>query len=214
MSGNGKSRWAAAALAATLLVVNLGQLSVAATPSEKAAARPDKLRFKDDVGKTLWSLKLKDDGAKLVDGNDQELARYTRSEKRIKIKDSADKVLGYVTLEADSFRLEAADQRTELYTLRRQAEGGWKLEDPQRARVVTLKPRDYGVELEDARSTGLYKVKHKSGKTSLRNSADKTVYRTDETISPAAMGCLGFDKIADLRLRVALLFALEFGAQK
>lgn len=185
--------------------------SWAATP---AGSRTDKVRFKDDVGQTRLALKFKDDGAKLVDAQDQELARYTRSENRIKVKDTADKVLGYVVLTADLLRLEAADQRTELFSLRRQADGGWKLEDPQRARVYTLKPREYGVELEDAHSASLYKVKSKSGKTSLRNRADQTVYRTDEELSAPAMACLGFDQLADVRLRVALLFAMDCSVKK
>lgn len=182
--------------------------------AEKPLPRPDKIKFKNEAGKTAFSLKLKDDGGKLVDGQEKELARYTRSENKIKIKDEADKVLGYVVMTADKIRLEMADQKTVLFTLRHQADGDWKLEDPGDIRVYTVKKRDYGVEIEDAAKSSLYKVKTKGGKSSLRNASDKTVFHTDEEISAAAMACLGFDKIPDVRLRGALLFALDHGPKK
>ena len=199
-----------------LFAVATLSLCVAAPPplAEKPLPRTDKIKFKNEAGKTAFSLKLKDDGGKLVDGDEKELARYTRSDNKIKVKDADDKVLGYVVAAGEKLRLETADQKTELFSLQRQADGDWKLEDPQQARIYTIKRRDYGAEIEDPQKTSLYKVKAKSGKTSLRNAADKTVYHTDETISPAAMSCLGLDKITDVRLRAALLFAIDHAPKK
>lgn len=183
-------------------------------PAEQPAARADKIKFKDDAGKTALSLKIKGDGAKLTDGSDKELARYTLSGNKVKIKDAQDAVLGYVVATGDKLRLEAPDQKTELFSLQHQADGDWKLEDPGQKRVYTIKHRDYGAEIEDPQQVSLYKVKVKNGKTSLRSAADKTVYHTDEAISAPAMSCLGLDKITDVRLRGALLFAVDHRPKK
>lgn len=190
------------------------QIPAALVSADKPAARTDKIKFKDDAGKTALSLKIKDDGAKLTDGNEQELARFTLSGNKIKIKDAHDNVLGYVVASGEKLRLEGTDQKTELFSLQHQADGDWKLEDPQQARVYTIKRREYGAEIEGPQKASLYKVKVKSGKTSLRNAADKSVYHTDDAISAPAMSCLGFDKISDVRLRAALLFAVDHGPKK
>ena len=205
-----------ALLVFALLATGWLQAGWAAAPklAEKPEPRADKLKFKDQSGKTAFSLKLKDDGAKLVDGDEKELARYTRSGNKLKIKDPADKVLAYVVIADEKLRLESADQQTELYSLRKQAEGGWKLEDPTGTRLYTIKPRDYGAEVEEAAKNSLYKAKVTGSKSSLRDAKDKTVFHTDQAVSAVAMSCLGLDKIADVRLRVALLFALDPCAKK
>jgi hypothetical protein len=184
--------------------------------AEKPLQRPDKIKFRDEAGKTTFSLKLKDDGGKLVDGNEKELARYTCKEHKVKIKDAEDKVLGYVIIvgepaKIERLRLEGPDEKTELFVLKHQPDGDWKLEDPQQMRVYTIKKRDYGAEIKDAKDESLYKVKNKEGHTSLRNEAEKTVYHTNEAISAPAMACLGLDKISDVRLRAALMFAIDHG---
>lgn len=196
------------------LVAAAASRSSSAPPklAEKPPPRTDKIKFKDANGKTAFSLKFRDDGAKLVDGEEKELARFIRSGKKIKIKDPDDKVLGYIAVTPDKLRLESVDEKSELFTLQRQADGDWKLEDPTQARVYTIKRREYGVEIEDTKKTSLFKVKSKSGKTSLRDASDKTVYQTNEQISAAAMGCFALDKAGDLRWRAALAFALDHGA--
>src|SRR4028118_880124 len=61
-----------------------------------------KIELKLEGGKTAFSLKPESDGAKLVDENDRELARLTvDSREKVKIKDAADRDIGYVVTEAE-----------------------------------------------------------------------------------------------------------------
>lgn len=167
------------------------------------------ISLQDDQGHKLFELKPRDDGAKLFDGAGKELARFVLSESKVKIKDSADKPLGNIDIHSEKLRLEIGEQKTVALTLQRQPDGDWKVENAKGQRIGTIKIRDYGAELEDPQKKSLYKVKMKSGKTSLRNADDKSVYTTHDHVLPAAMACLGLDEVADIRLRAALLFVIE-----
>lgn len=178
------------------------------------AKRADKIKIVDAHDHTAMSMKLKDNGAKIVDGSEQELARITRSGNKIKVKDADDKPLGFIVVADDRIRLESADEKTVICTLHRQKDGDWKFENERQQHVCTMKRRDYGVEIEGLLKKSLYKVKLKSGKCSLRNADDLAVYTTHDSIAPAAMGCLGLDGVPDLRLRAAMMFAMEHGSTK
>ena len=52
-----------------------------------------KLKFKTDSGATAFSIKPQDDGGKLVDGKENELARFNLSGDKMKIKDPSDVVI-------------------------------------------------------------------------------------------------------------------------
>ena len=175
--------------------------------------KPEKLKFHDDSGKTLFSPKFKDDGAKLVDGDEKELSRMTRSGDKIKIKTADDKPLGMIIVSKDKIRLESPDEKP-ICLLHRQSSDGWKVEDGQGKRLGTIKHRDYGAELEDSNQKSLYKAKLKNGKTSLRTADDKSVYTTHEAVSAAAISCLGLENVSDPRLRFALMFAVDHGTSK
>ncbi|MFN0055469.1 MAG: hypothetical protein ACKV0T_25260 [Planctomycetales bacterium] len=177
--------------------------------AEKPLPREGKIKFKDAAGQTACSLKLKDNGGKLVDGNEKELARYSRSENRIKIKDAQDGVLGFVVIDGQTLHLEAPDQ-TKRFSLRK-SEKGWTVEDGGGTRVALIQPKGTGCEIEDPQGKRQRDVTVKGGKTTLHNAAGKVIYQTNEAISPAALSCLGLEAIDDLRLRGALMFAVEYG---
>lgn len=170
-----------------------------------------KVKFKSDADKTLYSLKYKPDGAKLVDGAtpENELARFTINGLKLKVKDPADAVLGYVVRSRDRYKIESPDQKTELFKFIRQGDGDWKLEDGADKLIYKIKKREYGYEIEDAAEKSLYKIKLKDGKTSIRDAADKTVAATKEYTSMVAVVALAFDAIEDQRLRAALAVAIE-----
>lgn len=154
----------------------------------------EKIKFKQADGNEAFSLKFKPDGAKLVDAADAEMARLTvDGAQKVKIKDASDQVLGYVVSSGDHWKLENADQTQELYILRRQSDGDYKLEDGQDTQIYRIKQRDYGYEIESPDDQSLYKIKVKEGKTSLRNAQDDTVLSTKDAIAPIAMACFGFD---------------------
>jgi hypothetical protein len=170
-----------------------------------------KIKFKDGADKTLYSIKYKPDGAKLVDGAtpENELARYTIHELKLKIKDKDDAVLGYIVRSDDRYKIEGPDQKEALFKFIRQGDGDWKLEDGADKLIYKVKKRDYGYEIEDAAKGSLYKIKLKEGKTSLRDHQDKTVASTKEPISSLAAAALGLDEIKDVRIRAALAVAIE-----
>ena len=172
-----------------------------------------KIKIKSGEGKSLYSIKWKEDGAKLVDANEQELARFNVSDDgaKVKIKDRADKVLGYLVGAYASGRVKIEDpsQEKELFKFIRQEDGDWKLEDPADKLLIRVKQRDYGVELETANDTSLYKVKSRDGKTSLRDASDKTLWYTNSPVRPLSFACLAFDPIQDIRIRAALMMHLQ-----
>lgn len=170
-----------------------------------------KIKFKSDADKTLYSIKYKPDGAKLVDGAtpENELARFTINGMKLKVKDPADAVLGYIVRSEGRYKVESPDQKTELFKFIRQADGDWKLEDGADKLIYKVKKRDYGYEVEDAAEKSLYKIKLKDGKTSIRDAGDKTVAATKEHISTLAAAALALDAIPDQRLRAALAVAIE-----
>jgi hypothetical protein len=171
------------------------------------------MKFKDGDGKAAFAIKPKDDGAKLVDGAENELARFKLKGEKLKVKGADEKVLGYVTGGADKFKIKDPTQEQVLFILQRQADGDYKLEDGNEKLLVKIKKKEYGYRLEDPGEKELYKVKVKGDKTSLRDAADQTRYYTKDTVHPAAAACLGLDGIS-LELRTGLLFRVHLAESK
>ena len=165
-----------------------------------------KIKVEDGLGKLAFSIKPEDDGAKLVDASEHEIARYNLKGDKLKVKDSADRVLGYITGSHGKYHVKDPEQKTVLFELQRQADGDWKLEDGREKLIYKIKKREYGFEIEDAQEKGLGKVKTREGKVSLRDAADKTRYATHSSAaSPLLLACLGLDQVGDLSMKVALM---------
>ncbi|MDA0267847.1 MAG: hypothetical protein O3A14_13025 [Cyanobacteria bacterium] len=183
------------------------ETDTAATPDTQASA--EKLKFKRDDGSEAFSIKFRADGAKLVDGDDQEIARFTLDESgKVKIKDPSDAVLGYVITQEGYWKVENAEQTQELFILRAQDDGDYKLEDGSDAQIYRIKQRDYGYEVETPDKTSLYKVKLKDGKLSLRDANEVTVMSTQSPLVPIAMACFGFDVLTPEQ-QAALAYAVN-----
>ncbi|OUL29597.1 hypothetical protein [Nostoc sp. 106C] len=158
------------------------------------AANQDKIQFKTEGGAELFAMKPEADGAKLVDGKNQELARI-KAEKsgKIKIKNAAEKVLGYVVSEKSDWKLKDANQSQDLYILRRQNDGEYKLEDAAKKEIYRIQARNDGFDIQTPEKNLVYQVKVKNGKTSLRKAPSKTIFSTKSQLSPIAFTCFGFD---------------------
>ena len=83
-----------------------------------------------------------------------------------------------------------------------------RLKNGEETLIYEIKKRDYGFEIEDSKEASIAKVKLKDGKSSLRNSDDKTLYSTRDPIALPAITCLGFEAIESLELRAGLMTAL------
>ena len=197
-----------AILVLAVSVATVGPIDIAVGMQPAAPRLADKVKFKRGDGKPAFSFKMKADGAKLVDGDEHELARFTWSDGKLKIKDPSDHVLGYVIVQDSKLFLETPDQATRLFSLALQSDGDWKFEDSSGTRLATLKRRDYGYEVEDAAGASRFKAKLHNAKTSLRDANDHTILYTDDTITAAAVACLGLERITDQRLQCALALAL------
>ncbi|MFE1746708.1 hypothetical protein [Coleofasciculus sp. H7-2] len=173
------------------------------------ATSTDKIKFKQEGGTEDFALKTEADGAKLVDGKDKELARFNVDNGgKVKIKNPTDKVLGYVVTKDGYWKIENADQTKELYILRRQNDGDYKLEDGANKEIYRIKARDYGFEIESPDKQSLYKVKVKNGKVSLINAAEKPVFYTKSQVNPIAIASFGFDVLSKEQ-KAALAYAVN-----
>ncbi|NOK09192.1 hypothetical protein [Corallococcus exercitus] len=175
----------------------------AAEPKEAGV----KLKFKDGDDRERFSLKPKEDGAKLVDGEDQELARYKWKGGELKVSGPDDAVLAYVTGGPDAFQVKDAARSAVRYTLTREG-AGWKLTDAQGAVLYTVASDGGGASVKGASGAEEVHVKVRDGKLSLRDPSGKTVLATKQPVSPDAAACLGFSSL-DLPVRMALLFRLQ-----
>lgn len=178
------------------------------------AAQQEKIKFKTEGGTDLFSLKQETDGAKLVDGKNQELARIkTDTAGKIKIKNAAEKVLGYVVIEKANWKLKDANQSKDLYIFRRQNDGDYKLEDAAKKEIYRVKARNDGFEIETPDKNSIYQIKVKNGKISLRRGAAKTVFSTKSQLSPIAFTCFGFD-VLTREQQAALAYAVNLTGGK
>ncbi|NNC02779.1 hypothetical protein HJC10_07925 [Corallococcus exiguus] len=175
----------------------------AAEPHEAGA----KLKFKDGDDRERFSLKAKDDGAKLVDGADKEVARYKWKGGELKVSGPDDAVLAYVTGGPDAFQVKDAARSAVRYTLTREG-SGWVLTDDQGMLLYSVTADGGGASVKGASGAEAIHVKVRDGKLSLRDPSGKTVLATKQPVSPEAAACLGFDSL-DLPLRVALLFRIQ-----
>lgn len=171
-----------------------------------------KVKFKSGDGAARMSLKPQADGAKLVDANEKEIARYNLQGNKLKVKDAKDKTLAYVVSYPDRLKVKNADQSKDLWNLRRQPDGDWKLESGDGTLVCRMKKRDYGFEIEKPDDTSLRKVKLKSGKLSLRNQAEETYLYTKDSMPPAAAACLALEQIESesVRMGLATMMLIKF----
>ena len=168
-----------------------------------------KVKFKRGDGSVAFVLNPKDNGAKMVDGNNEELARLAVDPKqRVKMKNAADEVLGYIVPGNGYWKIENPEQTQELYILRRQDNGDYKLEDGESRPIYRIKARNYGFEIETPQQQSLYKIKVKENKITLRDAEDKTVLSTEFGFTPIAVACFGFKKLNKAQ-QAALAYAIN-----
>lgn len=143
-----------------------------------------KVKFKQTGGLNSFSLKFYEDGLKLSDESDNELARITRtSNGKYKIKDEENNVLGYVTGASPKFKLTDQSQQLTQFIFQKQKDGDWKLETVDGGERILWKvgKREYGWKIESSANSKLSKIKDKDGRIAITDSDDKTlVYTNDE----------------------------------
>jgi hypothetical protein len=184
--------------------------SAPSAPAAAAVLLAGKVKIKAADDSVLWSLKPAEGGAKLLEADERELARYRINELgKIVVKDVDDQRLGAVEGEAGKWRIvDPSDHKQ--FVLQRQEDGDWKLEDAEERLLVRIQKQDYGWKLEWPNQQVLGKVKLKDGKLSLRDADEQTRWQTKDafaTLGFAVMACE--DVPIELRAALALRAAGE-----
>ena len=164
----------------------------------------ENIGFKTGSGERLYEIKFKDDGAKLVDPDEQEIARFKIDGQKVKVKLPDESVAAYVVVKDGEFQVRDESQKVELFELKSQSDGDWKLKDGDDKLLAVSKKRDYGYEIEDGAENSLFKSKLKGDKRSLRDAKDETVLYSKDDITPLSVACLGLEQIESLPVRAGL----------
>lgn len=176
---------------------------------EQRRDKREDIGFKNGDGEPVYELKFKEDGgAKLVDPTEREIARYTVSATKLKVKLPDDSVVAYIVEKSDGFEIRDETQKIELFDMKRQSDGDWKLKTADDTVLAVVKKRDYGFEIEDGDDVSLSKAKLKAGKSSIRNADDETVLYTKDEIPSLCMAVLSLNEIESLPVRVGLTSAM------
>ena len=156
----------------------------------KFTSRKDgKVKFKETGSSTYFTLKFYEDGLKMLDKKENEIARITKKEDKYKIKDANDQVLGYVTGKKTKFKIKDNSQESTLFIFQRQQDGDWKLEteDVGEQLLCKIGKRDYGWKIESASEKELGKVKNENGRISIRGANGNTLFYTNDSFSGIAV---------------------------
>jgi hypothetical protein len=175
-------------------------------PGRPALARPP-LKVRDAGGHEVYTVKWLEDGAKLVDPRDQELARMKPREDRVKINGPDDAPIGTLSGDATKIKIEGPDKAV-LFVLRRQTDGDYKLEDAHDGLLAKLKIKGDAVRVEDAGGATLCKAKRKGGKLVLTDAAEAPTLTAEGTASLMGFAVLGLQRLTPPQ-RAALLYRLD-----
>jgi len=166
-----------------------------------------KVKWKAAAAAESFAIKVKEDGAKLVDAQENELARLRAEPGKVRIKDAAEQPLGAVHVKASQWHLKDAAGKV-LFQLVRQDDGDLKLQDGGGSLLFRIKRRDYGAEVETPDDRSLFKAKRKNGGLALRDAEEATVLSSDEAGDPQAAALLVVPGLT-LPQRAALWYVLE-----
>jgi hypothetical protein len=192
-------------------VTEISPVDVSSTPitTTNVVNQTEKIKFRTEFGADLFALKQQANGAKLVDANNEEIAKMRENTPgKIKIKNPGEEVLGYVIREKGLWRLENQTSSASLYTLKRENAGSYILVDGANQLIYHIKQQNNSWEVNTPNKNLVYHVRIRDGKTSLRNSSATTVFYTRSTISPIAFACFGLD-VLTREQQAALAYAVN-----
>ncbi len=159
-------------------------------------------------GRQAFSIKPKDDGAKLVDASDQELARYKSEKSGFRIKGPDDAAIAEIEVKGDEIRVLRGGAI--VYELKRYPDGDLKLKDASKVELFHIKKKDGAAfEIEDGKGARVAKADvNAAGKTKVKDATGAEIWVGKDGVGAAALACLAFDGV-DLPIRVGLLLAVD-----
>lgn len=182
-----------------------GANSASSAQKNGGALLAEKLKIE---GRQAFSIKPKDDGAKLVDDGDKELARYKTEKSGFRIKGPDDAAIAEIEVKGDEVRVVRGGAT--IYELKRYPDGDFKLKDASKAELFHVKKKDGAAfEVEDAKGARVAKVDvNAAGKTKVKDATGAEIWVAKDRVSATALACLAFDGV-DLPIRVGLLLAVD-----
>jgi hypothetical protein len=175
---------------------------------------PQNIKFKYRQGTEAFTIKPRENGAKLEAADGKKLARFTKAGSgKFKIKNATDGISGYVTIEPGVWTLKNLEDNKVLYILRSQKDGTYKLETAANKEIYQVQVKESGWEIKTTENGLIYKIKDKDKKISLTNSKDEVLIYTKANILPIVVACFGFD-ILTKEQQAALAYAVNLSENK
>ena len=169
----------------------------------------EKVKFQKGNDIEIFSLRPKASGIKLEGAQGQAISNLTvDTNGKIKIETSAGSVLGYVSGNNSYWKLEDAEEISDLYILRKQADGDYQLESANPQQIYSIKSREYGFEIETPKNKSLYQVKREKDRLILQDADGNIVLKTKSNLPLLAIACYGFD-VLDRSQQTALAYAVS-----
>jgi hypothetical protein len=187
----------------SLSPINCAALDAAQSPVANAA---QKIKFKSATGSEFWLQGDKQHGAYEEGGAKTDLV-VSRDLKLISIQQSG-RVIGYVTMKQPNEWKIKDDSQKELFTLKLEADGHYKLKDAGNTEIYKIKPESFGFKIKNKDGQELYKIHSDGTKVSLKSPDGKVVAETHASIAPIAVACFGLDVLSKSQ-KAALAYALS-----
>lgn len=172
-----------------------------------AAEVAAKVKFKTDAGE-FGLIGDKSTGS-FVDSSGKVQAAFTvmSGGKVIRI-DEGGKPTGYISLASPKWKIDDA-ARKELFALKQQPDGDYKLKDATGQELFKIKGESYGLKIVDRNQKPVYKVHDSDDKLSLKSADGKIVLSTKSKIDKMALACFGLDSLSKSQ-KAALAYAFSF----
>jgi hypothetical protein len=182
-------------------IVRAGALGVAVLLAALAlplygAETGAKLKVRDAAGITVFEVKCRPDGAKLVDGAEKELARLKSEPGRIRVKGPDESRLASVTGNAPLWNVEGPDGKTILFKYSRLASGDCQLTDGSDKVLLKLQKCSYGFCVSSAEGTTVGVIRAKGGKVAVEDAAGKLKLSVRESTDAATVAVLGLEPLS------------------
>ena len=187
-----------------------GEVVAAPTPVER-------IDFRNGQGESFAVLERGGAGSRLLDGQGQELARYSPPKKgRVAVRDAGDMVVGWIVIRDDRLQVRAVDGATVRFRFQRRENGNWKLEDGQDNLICRINRRVDGWEVKDPSGDRMARVRKSENTTTVSDGMGKTVASTTADIDGLVAACLEMGGVESLPLRGGVMLAVmnSFGSRQ
>ncbi|MBX9720504.1 MAG: hypothetical protein K2X81_03825 [Candidatus Obscuribacterales bacterium] len=182
--------------------------------SQVASVEDISVDFKLDNGSPAFKFLHSKENGELLDANGKVMMTFSENQGKdrvVRVQDNSNNVVCYVKIAKGNDHIKIEDSSNHLlYKLNMESDGDYKLKDAAGTTVYKLKEESYGFKIKAGDdSEGLYKIKQKDGKNSLKNAEGKTVLYSKSEMPKVILACFGMDKLPK-NLQYALAYSLLF----